>query len=165
MEQGPKKEYKKHIAIHAPEEGDGRGSAVNEVTLRAVEDSIPRATAFIDSLLKERNGSPKAINALNVMLDEILINIVRYAYAEGCGDMTLRFAFDEARRMASIDFIDRGIAFDPLTVAEPDVTAGAEDRKIGGLGIFLVKKLADSVQYCREEGANILTVRKYVGTA
>ena len=92
--------------------------------------------------------------------DEIVTNISMYAYAPGTGDFTVNFAFDGEERAAEITFVDEGVPFDPLAKDDPDVTLSAEERQIGGLGIFLVKKTMDDMTYRREDGKNILTIRK-----
>ena len=95
-------------------------------------------------------------------VDEVMANVAMYAYAPGTGDVTVQFGFEEASRTASVTFIDGGVAFDPLAKEDPDVTLPAEQRKIGGLGIFLVKKTMDEVTYKREDGKNILCIRKKI---
>ena len=70
--------------------------------------------------------------------------------------------FDEASRVASITFIDSGIPYDPLMKPDPDVTLSAEEREIGGLGIYLAKKATDKMEYRREEDQNILTIYKTI---
>ena len=91
-----------------------------------------------------------------------MANIAMYAYAPGSGDMTVQFDYDETGRMASVTFTDSGIPFDPLAKKDPDVGLPAEERKIGGLGIFLVKKTMDEIRYRREGGKNILCIRKQI---
>ena len=132
------------------------------MTLKATVDGIPVVTAFIDELLEALDCSIKAQMQIDVAVDELLCNIARYAYGDGEGDATVRFEFDEETRMASITFVDRGVPFDPLQKADPDVTLSAEEREIGGLGIFMVKKTMDKVEYSNEDGCNILTIRKRI---
>ena len=87
----------------------------------------------------------------------ILANIARYAYGESGGGVTVRVAVDGDIR---IEFEDSGAAYDPLSSEEPDVSLPANERKIGGLGVFMVKKLMDSVEYRRVGTKNTLTIRK-----
>lgn len=89
-----------------------------------------------------------------IIMDEIVSNIVR------CSEATY-FSVDfsvDASRLATIVFTDDGVAFDPLAVAAPDVSSSAADREIGGLGIFMVRKMSKSVSYVRRDGCNVLTV-------
>ena len=96
----------------------------------------------------------------DVAIDEIFSNIARYAYAPGVGPVTVRFETQAEPKAAMLTFIDKGKPFDPLQAKEPDITASAEDRPVGGLGIFLVKKTMDEVTYEYRDGQNILRLKK-----
>ena len=76
--------------------------------------------------------------------------------------MTLSIGFDEAERAITFRMSDKGVPFDPLKKPDPDITLSAEDREIGGLGIFITKKTMDSVRYDYENGENILTMIKKI---
>lgn len=78
------------------------------------------------------------------------------------GEATVRFSFEETSRLVSISFIDRGVPFDPLKKDDPNVALSLEERQIGGLGIFLVKKSMDHMAYRYENGQNILTIQKKI---
>jgi anti-sigma regulatory factor (Ser/Thr protein kinase) len=97
---------------------------------------------------------------IDVAVDELFGNIARYAYPEGAGRATVRIEPDPERQEVSITFLDRGIPYDPLQKEDPDVTLSAEERKIGGLGIYIVKKSMDAVSYRYEDGQNILCILK-----
>ena len=135
---------------------------MTELTLRAVIENIPRVTAFVDEQLEALECPMKAQMQIDVAIDELFSNIARYAYPEGAGDATVRFDFDQAKRMATIAFLDGGVPFDPLAKDDPDVNVGVEERGIGGLGIFLVKKTMDRVDYRYEDGKNVLTIQKRI---
>ena len=135
---------------------------MKELTIKATTDNIPEVTAFIDEQLEAVDCAMKAQMQIDVAIDELFGNIAHYAYAPGEGDATVRFEFDESSRVAAITFIDSGVPFDPLAMDEPDVSAAAQDRQIGGLGIFLVKKTMDGVAYRYEDGKNVLTIEKRV---
>ncbi len=135
---------------------------MRELTLKAAVESIPEITDFIDAELEAVDCPMKAQAQIDIAIDEVFANISSYAYGEGTGDATVRFAFDEADRTACITFIDSGVPFDPLAVSDPDVTLPAEERRIGGLGIFLVRKTMDAVEYRYEDGKNMLTIKKKV---
>ena len=135
---------------------------MKEITLKAVIESIPAVTEVIDEALEAAGCSMKAQMQIDVALDELFSNIAHYAYAPDTGEATVRFDFDEPSRTAFITLIDSGVPFDPLAAAEPDTTSSAEERPIGGLGIFLVRKTMDSVEYSRDDGKNILTIRKKI---
>ena len=87
---------------------------------------------------------------------------VRIGLGQGTGDATVRFDFDPSDRLATITFLDGGVPFDPLKKADPDVTLSAEERQVGGLGIFLVKKTMDDMTYRFEDGKNVLTIYKHI---
>ena len=133
-----------------------------ELKLEANLNNIPRVMAFVDKELEALQCPLKIRMKIDLALDELVANVANYAYASGKGDMTVRFAFDEADRMVSITFIDEGVPYDPLKKRDPDVTLSAAERQIGGLGIFLVKKTMDSMEYKRENNCNILTIYKKI---
>ena len=136
---------------------------MKELTVQATLENIPVVTAFIDEQLEALDCPMKAQMQIDVAIDELFGNIAHYAYGVGTGDATVRFDFDEATRMASITFIDGGTPFNPLDKADPDVSLSADDREIGGLGIFMVKKTMDALEYRYENERNVLTMRKRIG--
>lgn len=107
-------------------------------------------------------GSKLCLAFLGICIDEIFGNIARYAYGSGAGSATLRLDFDETERLFSLTFIDGGEPFDPRNVPEPDITSPLDERPIGGLGLFMVKKMVDSMTYRRENELNILTICKRI---
>ena len=135
---------------------------MKELKVAATLENISAVTAFVDEQLEALDCPIRAQMQIDVAIDELFGNIAHYAYGDGEGEAAVRFDFDEASRMASISFLDRGVPFDPLKQTDPDVTLPAEERKIGGLGIFLVKKTMDQVAYRYEDGANILTIQKKI---
>ncbi len=133
---------------------------MKELTVEASIENIDRVTDFINAELEAADCPLKARMQIDVAIDEVFSNIAYYAYAPGTGSVTVRFETEEAPRAARITFIDRGRPYDPLTAQDPDITLSAEDRKVGGLGIFLVKKTMNEVRYAFEDGQNMLTLRK-----
>jgi anti-sigma regulatory factor (Ser/Thr protein kinase) len=97
-----------------------------------------------------------------VVIDELFANIAMYAYDGGKGEAIVGVDVSGEPQVVSITFKDRGKPFDPLAKEDPDVTLSVEERPIGGLGIFMVKKMMDEVIYRYEEGMNVLTVRKKI---
>ena len=135
---------------------------MKELTLEAVKENITAVTMFVDEQLEALECSMKAQMQLDVAVDELFTNIASYAYPSGTGNATIRLDFDPADRMFSITFIDSGIPYNPLEKPDPDVTLSAEERSIGGLGIFLVKKTMDDMTYRYENNQNIVTIRKKI---
>jgi anti-sigma regulatory factor (Ser/Thr protein kinase) len=133
-----------------------------EITLQAVVSSIPNATGFIEGELEAVGCPIKTQMQIDVAVDEVFTNIASYAYGDEGGSATIRFEFDPETRTVEITFTDSGVPFDPMTMKDPDVTLSAEERPIGGLGIFLEKKTMDSVSYQYRDGQNQLTIRKKI---
>ena len=135
---------------------------MKELTLEAVKENITAVTMFVDEQLESFECSMKAQMQLDVAVDELFANIANYAYPGGVGNATIQIEFEPSERMVSITFIDSGIPYDPLKKPAPDVTLSAEERSIGGLGIFLVKKTMDDMTYRFENNQNIVTIRKKI---
>jgi len=131
-----------------------------ELTVDAAVENIPALTEFVEAELDAVDCPMKAKMQLTMAIDEIAANIAQYAYAPGTGPVTLRFAFEEETRTVTLTFLDKGMPYDPLKKEDPDVSLSAEDRPIGGLGIYLVKKTMDSVAYEYKFGQNVLTIEK-----
>ena len=135
---------------------------MKQITIEATVQNIPKIINFIDNAMDEWGATVKTKYRIDVAADEILVNISHYAYAPNAGEVTVQMDLDEATRMLSIVFTDSGMPFDPLQKPDPDVTLPKEQRQIGGLGIFIVKKIMDAVDYRREGGRNILTLHKQI---
>ncbi|MCR5603409.1 MAG: ATP-binding protein [Lachnospiraceae bacterium] len=133
---------------------------MKEITLEADVKNIPVVTDFVNEVLEEAECPIKVQMQIDVILDEVFANIALYAYGESGGDATVCVDVSDEPKVISITFKDKGMPFDPLSREDPDVTLSVEDRKIGGLGIFMVKKMMDEVVYRYEDGMNVLTVRK-----
>ncbi len=113
----------------------------------------------MEKVIAERleNCAVKVRNKIHVAVDEIFANIAHYAYDRPGGGVTVRVAVGED---IHIEFEDSGVAYDPLASATPDISLSAADREVGGLGVFIVKKTMDSVEYRREGCKNILVIKK-----
>ena len=131
-----------------------------ELTVQAQVEHLDQVMAFVDAQLEQMDCSMKAQMQIDVAVEEIFVNIASYAYAPETGKATIRIERDGNGRGVTVEFEDSGVPFDPLAKPDPDVTLSAEERKIGGLGIYMVKKSMDQVQYRHENGKNILTLRK-----
>ena len=137
------------------------GNNKREITVPAVIENIERVTDFINSKLHERNVSFKTQTQLDVVIDELMSNISKFAYrGKKTGNVSVSVDFDE--RSVSMTFRDSGVPFNPIEQTDPDVSAPIEKRKIGGLGLFLVRKTMDDLKYEYKDGQNILTVTKYL---
>ena len=133
---------------------------MKEITLDAVVENIDTVTDFVNESLVEYGYPAKARVQIDVAIDELFGNISRYAYGSQTGKVTVRVEYDSDARTVTITFIDSGVPFDPLKRDDPDVTLSAAERSIGGLGIFVVKKTMDAVEYEYTDGQNVLKIRK-----
>ena len=140
--------------------GQTKKEKVTTMVTEAAVSRIDEITEYINGVLEEAGCPLKAQMQVDVAVDEIMANISHYAYGEGTGTVSVRITVPEEGGQAEITFIDQGIPFDPLKQKEPDVTLSAEERQIGGLGIFLVRKTMDDVRYEYKDGSNVLTIVK-----
>ena len=115
---------------------------------------------WLQSIAAELNMQERIKKQLMISCDEIFTNIASYAYPDGNGTIAVAVEFVSETQRLRIIFSDSGTAFNPLEISEPDIGSALSDRKIGGLGMFMVKKMMDSVEYCRQDGKNILTLTK-----
>ena len=134
--------------------------AENDLELEASRENLDDVQAFIGERLDGADCPPKARMQLELAVEEIFVNIANYAYAPGRGSATVQVEVTDDPVTVSITFIDRGVPYDPLAKKDPDVTLSAEDREIGGLGIFMTKKVMDDIIYDYKDGRNILTIKK-----
>lgn len=133
---------------------------MREITVDAAIENITEVTAFVDEQLEAFDCPMKVQMQIDIAIDELFSNIAHYAYKPEVGKATVRVEFDEEPRAAVVTFVDRGVPYDPLAKKDPDVTLSAEERKIGGLGIYLVKKSMDDMFYEYKDGQNMLTIKK-----
>ncbi|MBQ3925024.1 MAG: ATP-binding protein [Firmicutes bacterium] len=133
---------------------------MTEITKEAALANLPHIMKWLDDALESIGCPNKAHMQIDVAADEILGNIVSYAYPDKAGNVTVKFEHQDDPGLLSLTFIDQGVPFDPLTVADPDTTLGPEERGIGGLGIFLIKKMMDNVSYEYKDGSNVLSISK-----
>lgn len=133
---------------------------MKELTIPATVENIEKVTEFVNSQLEEINCPIMAKMQIDIAIDELFGNIAHYAYNPEMGPATVRVEVTEAPISVIVTFIDHGIPYDPLKKDDPDVTLSAEERAIGGLGIFMVKKTMDEITYEYKDGQNILSIRK-----
>ena len=133
---------------------------MKELTITATVENIDTVTDFVNEQLEAMDCPMKAQMQIDIAIDELFGNIAHYAYNPDVGDATVRVEVMEDPMAVVITFIDNGVPYDPLTNADPDTTLSAEERQLGGLGIYMVKKTMDQVTYEYRDGQNILTIRK-----
>ena len=125
-------------------------------------DELPNVLAFVDEKLESIGCPMKTQMQIDVAVEEVFVNIAHYAYTPETGNAVITTRISPEKDVVEIEFRDSGIPFNPLEKPDPDVSLSAEDRKIGGLGIYMVKKSMDSMTYARRDGQNILTLTKKV---
>ena len=139
---------------------------MKSISIEASSENLEQVNDFISSQLEEYGCSMKVLMQVQLAVEEVFINVAQYAYTRGNadenarGDVVICIEKNDVPPYVDITFKDRGIPFDPLMKEDPDITLSAGERQIGGLGIYLVKKSMDHVNYEYSDGQNILTLRK-----
>ena len=134
------------------------------LTVAANDDEIDAVSEFLDELLAETPVGDEARSQLDVAVEEIFVNISHYAYGEGTGEVVVRGGVTaEPPHTVTLSFEDEGVAFNPLDRKPPDLTPAVRRHQIGGLGIFLARRMSDEIGYERKDGKNILTIKKKMG--
>ena len=131
-----------------------------QITIEAKLDNLDSVLAFVDGILEREECGVRDMMQLDVAVEEIFVNIASYAYGDTPGNADIHVTVTDDPKTVTIRFCDGGIPFDPLAKPDPDVTLSAEERQIGGLGIYMVKKSMDDVAYEYVNGQNVLTIRK-----
>ena len=134
---------------------------VSELTMKAEYGRLDEVMGFVDGLL-EKYGCPEYVQLqIDLAVEELYLNIASYAYYPDTGSATIRVEYRKRPvRNVTITFIDSGSPYDPLAKEDPDLDAEVEDRKVGGLGIFMVRSCMDDIKYEYKNGQNRLTIRK-----
>ena len=135
---------------------------MKELTVEAKTTNIEAVTDFVNEQLEALDCPMKAQTQIDIAIDELFGNIAHYAYNPEIGKATVRVEVIEDPLAVTITFIDNGVPYDPLAKADPDTTLSAEEREIGGLGIYMVKKSMDDITYEYKDGQNILTIKKKI---
>ena len=135
----------------------------NELRIEADVKKLGAVQAFVSEQLEKARCSMKAQLQIAVAVEEIFVNIAKYAYGSEKGEATVQVEISGEPACVTIRFLDQGVPFDPLAKEDPDVTLSAADRRIGGLGIFLVRKTMDEMGYEYRGGQNILWIKKTIG--
>ena len=132
----------------------------NHITILAIKKETEKAIDTIAELLFLNKVDYSIINKVSIALEEVLINIVSYAY-EDTGNIDIIYELTtDPKKELSVTIIDEGKEFDPLKKEDPNITDLYKERKIGGLGIFMTKQIMDEVSYLRKDNKNILHLRK-----
>lgn len=133
---------------------------MKELTTEATIENIGKVTDFVNEQLEAVDCPMKAQMQIDIAIDELFGNIANYAYHPEVGSATVRVEVTKSPLAVIITFIDNGVPYDPLAKDDPDTTLSADERQIGGLGIFMVKKSMDQISYEYKDGQNILRIKK-----
>lgn len=126
------------------------------LTLPARTESVALFRDFVRAGAVAAQVPAEELEKLDLVLEEVLMNIARYAYVPEAGDAEVAYTSHEPGTL-QLEICDWGNAFNPLSVEPPDFSRGLADRPIGGLGVFLIRSLVSSLDYRREHGRNILS--------
>lgn len=130
------------------------------IQLAAKLENLEPMLAFIKQGAKKLGFDATKLNRMHLASEEALVNVINYAYPDKYGNIEITYEVKEDKRFV-VEIIDWGIPFDPLSLPKPDVEAPIEKRKVGGLGIYLIRTIMDEVNYRRDQNRNILTLTKY----
>ena len=127
-----------------------------EKTFAASMETIPDIVGFVSDTASEMGVHPKRVMHLELAVEEAAVNICSYAYEIPPGEVTIRISRET--EVVRIELIDAGVPFDPLAADAPDIKSELENREVGGLGIFLIRRMLDEVHYSRSGDRNILSL-------
>lgn len=130
------------------------------ISLETTKGNLEKLQNLIEKEMEGESYDEKKLLKLQMAVEEVYVNIVNYAYESDAGLVAVTWEKRENPLRLWIEFRDGGTPFDPLQEPNVDITLGAEERKIGGLGIFLVKKMVDQISYQYHKGQNVLAMEK-----
>ncbi len=133
---------------------------MKELTVDAKTENLSRVLEFVDEELEKSGCSMRSRMQMDIAVEEIFVNIANYAYTPESGKAVIRVDTANDPNRVTVIFKDTGTPYDPLAKEDPDITLSSEERKIGGLGIYMAKKSVDDIKYEYKNGENILSIRK-----
>lgn len=133
---------------------------MKELNIEAKDENLYKVLDFVNEQLDLCECPADVKIQVDIAVEEIFVNISHYAYNPEVGPATIRAEVVDNPLSVTLTFVDKGMPYDPLAKDDPDITLSAEERQIGGLGIFMVKKSMDHVDYEYKDGQNILTIKK-----
>lgn len=135
---------------------------MESLQVKAATENLDAVLDYVNEALERMDCPMKKQIQIDMAVEELFVNIAHYAYEGREGDAEVWAGPDTDSGVLRITFSDRGIPFDPLARQDPDISLSVEEREIGGLGIFMAKKVMDTMEYRYENGQNILTMTKKI---
>ena len=135
---------------------------MSELNIAATIENLDDVMTFVTSILEEMSCPAKEQMTIEIAVEEMFVNVAHYAYTPKTGMVRIKCLPLDNNKAVEISFEDEGIPFDPLAKGDPDTTLSAEERPIGGLGIYMVKKSMDNVYYEYKDGKNFFRMRKNI---
>ncbi len=127
-----------------------------EKTFTAKIEEVPAIVAYVADMAESVGMHPKRVMHLQLAVEEAVVNVCNYAYQVPPGEVQISISHESNRFVVKVQ--DEGVPFDPMTLEAPDLKAGIEERQVGGLGVYLMRRVMDEVHYFREGKKNILTL-------
>lgn len=133
-----------------------------EITVKASLDNLDKVLGFVEEYLESAGCPMKIAMKITVCVEEVFVNVASYAYDGEEGDCTIQLDSEDSGENGNIGItiVDSGKAFNPLEQKDPDITLSADERNIGGLGIFMVKNTMDRIIYDYKEEKNVFFMEK-----
>ena len=141
---------------------NNEGFTMEQKVFNADIAELENVLGFLESKLEQYGCSMKLIYQLNLAIEEVFVNIAHYAYPNDTGTIDFLIGYNEQDSTVHMTISDYGVKFNPLNKPDPDITLSAEERQIGGLGIFICKKTMDEIYYEYKENKNILLMKKII---
>lgn len=135
--------------------------SIKNIKEKAIMENFQTFMGFVEDSLENLDVGQKTAFSLLTVSEEIIVNIINYAYPDKVGEMEIDLKADE--KTIWISFIDEGVAFNPMEKSEVDTNLQAHERDIGGLGIHMIKNMTERVIYDFKDGKNVLTIEKGIG--
>ncbi|MBO6132951.1 MAG: ATP-binding protein [Lachnospiraceae bacterium] len=135
---------------------------MHELEIEAKIDNLTEVLAFVEEKLHEIGCDEAKMIQIDIAVEEIFVNIAHYAYNPKIGYAQIKVDVIPDPLQVCLTFIDHGMPYDPLAREDPDINLPLEERKIGGLGIFMVKNSMEDLQYEYKDGMNILSFKKSI---
>ena len=135
----------------------------NKICISANKDEAAKAIDSIVEFILVNGADCKTTSRIQIALEEVLVNVASYAYQDEVGNIEIEYEiFHDPNKTLKVTIIDSGIEFDPLAKEDPDIVSFYEQKKIGGLGIYMTKQIMDEVIYQRKDNKNILVLKKTI---